>query len=351
MKKLHTALISTVRLLVVAVVLVQAAAAQSAVVPLYANTADLSEAETLTQTDAPALPSSFYGDVALDGADVAEDTVVSAWIDGVQVADSRTTTVGSILDTDSVYVLDVPGDDLETPALDGGYEGAVVVFKVDGHFAGQIAVWHPGTVKELDLDASTADGVDLTLIKDDGRGVALAGEVLTYTVAVANVGSLDATGVVLTDTLPAYTTFVAASDGGSEAGGVVAWSAFDLATGAIAVRTATVLVDEPLPVDVVEIVNAASVDSHSADLNLDNNVAVDVDAVPEIACAFDPAEIAPDGDPGMQAALENLLRRGTISLISLGGTASWRPLGRWSRSWRNIQAWSTPRHWRMWLLR
>jgi uncharacterized repeat protein (TIGR01451 family) len=319
MRKLNTALVLTVRLLLMAVV-----SAQAAPQPLVTGTANLSEAEVLTQTDAPALPSSFYGTVALDGADVAEDTVVSAWIDGVRVAEARTTTADVFFVNRSVYILDVPADDPEAPALDGGCEGVVVIFKVEGYPAGQIALWHAGAVVELDLAASAADGVDLAVVKEDGRDTALAGEVLTYTVAVANVGSLDVTGVVLGDTLPAHTAFVAASDGGSEGGDVVAWPAFDLAAGAVAVRTVSVRVDEPLPVDVVEIANTAAVTddgAHGPDLNPANNAAADVDAVPEIACAFDPAEIAPEGDVGLQAALENLRAQldGWDDLVDLGG--------------------------------
>ncbi|MBN1248387.1 MAG: VCBS repeat-containing protein [Anaerolineae bacterium] len=304
MRRLNTVSVLAVRLFVAAVIVAQAAPQL-----LGAGMTELSEAEVLMQTDTPALPSSFYGGIMLDGADVPEDTIVSAWIDGVQVAEARTTTAEVFLPR-AVYVLDVPGDDPQTPGVDGGHIGAVVLFRVGGYAAGQIALWHPGTVKELNLAATTEDGLDLAVVADDGRDTALTDEVFTYTVAVANVGTRDATGVALTDTLPPHTSLVSASDGGSDTGGVVAWPAFDLAPGAVAVRTVAVQMDDSLPVDVVEISNTAAVTddgAHGPDINLSNDTSVDTDTVPEIACAFDPADLAPMGDVGLQAVLDNLL--------------------------------------------
>ena len=42
-------------------------------------------------------------------------------------------------------------------------------------------------------------------------------------VQVANLGPSDAASVVITDTLPGSGTFVSASNGGTESGGVVTW--------------------------------------------------------------------------------------------------------------------------------
>lgn len=71
---------------------------------------------------------------------------------------------------------------------------------------------------------------ELILAKDDGRTTALRGDEFTYTLTVTNglVGEA-LTGVVITDTLPAELEFVAASDGGTFAAGVVTWPAVDLA--------------------------------------------------------------------------------------------------------------------------
>src|SRR5438093_572808 len=44
---------------------------------------------------------------------------------------------------------------------------------------------------------------------------------LTYTLSYSNTGNANATGVVITDTVPANTTFVSATAGGTLASGVV----------------------------------------------------------------------------------------------------------------------------------
>ena len=47
---------------------------------------------------------------------------------------------------------------------------------------------------------------------------------LDYTITLRNIGNADATGVTITDPLPANTSFVSADNGGTYAGGVVTWS-------------------------------------------------------------------------------------------------------------------------------
>ena len=95
----------------------------------------------------PPWPSSFYGTVKLNGSNVPEGTTVSAWIGGVQYADTETTT----WEGDSVYSIDVPGDDPDMPGKDGGVEGETIVFKIAGYTADQTGTWHSGTNVELHL--------------------------------------------------------------------------------------------------------------------------------------------------------------------------------------------------------
>jgi|GEM_PF-6536101 len=79
---------------------------------------------------------------------------------------------------------------------------------------------------------------------------AVVGEELTYTIAVTNPTTAPLTGVILTDTVPMSTTYVpgSASNGGSEAGGVVQWNLNTIAPGANEIRTFKVTVDPfPLP--------------------------------------------------------------------------------------------------------
>jgi uncharacterized repeat protein (TIGR01451 family) len=73
-----------------------------------------------------------------------------------------------------------------------------------------------------------------------------AGSNLTWTLAYANNGNADATGVVVSDTLPANTTFVSATGGGVVSGSVVTWSIGALAAGGSGSVTVTARVTSPL---------------------------------------------------------------------------------------------------------
>jgi hypothetical protein len=85
----------------------------------------------------PPLPSSFYGTVKVNGANVPIGTVVSAWIAGVQMASGNSILYGG----ESVYFFNVPT----------GPENAVIIFKVAGKAASQTALWHSGTNVNLNL--------------------------------------------------------------------------------------------------------------------------------------------------------------------------------------------------------
>jgi len=97
----------------------------------------------------PPIPSSFYGTVKLNGSNVPNGTKVSAWIGGVKYAETETETWQG----DSVYSIDVPGDDPDTPGKDGGVEGETIVFKIASYTADQTGTWHSGTSLPLNLTA------------------------------------------------------------------------------------------------------------------------------------------------------------------------------------------------------
>jgi len=78
---------------------------------------------------------------------------------------------------------------------------------------------------------------------------------LQYTITVKNEGNADAVDVVVSDPVPANTTFASASDGGALAGNVVTWPAVDIAAGSRITRTFTVSVADALKNKVKSIVN------------------------------------------------------------------------------------------------
>ncbi|MFQ5803727.1 MAG: hypothetical protein ACE5JQ_12595, partial [Candidatus Methylomirabilales bacterium] len=109
-------------------------------------------------------------------------------------------------------------------------------------------------------------GVVLNLAVSDSPDPVQAGSQVTYTLTFSNSSSanVSALGVTLTDTLPANTTFVSASDGGTESGGVVTWSLGDLTPGASGTRTLVVDVASPLA-DGTQLTNSATLQDTGGD--------------------------------------------------------------------------------------
>ena len=126
---------------------------------------------------------------------------------------------------------------------ESGPSGYTASFSAD--CTGAIAIGETKTCTVTNDDIESPP--DLVIVKSDGQDTVQAGETLTYTLTISNVGAQQATGVTVTDTLPPLTTFVAASDGGIESGGLVTWPTFDLAAGASITRTLTVQVTDMLP--------------------------------------------------------------------------------------------------------
>ena len=120
--------------------------------------------------------------------------------------------------------------------------------------------------------------VDLVLQKADGDVLAGAGEVISYTLSYNNNGYSPATGVVITETLPANTSFYA---GESSVGWQLAvapdtytYSVGSLGLGASGSVVFAVTVNDPLPAGVTSVSNSAQIGddgSQGPDLNPDDN--------------------------------------------------------------------------------
>jgi uncharacterized repeat protein (TIGR01451 family) len=95
----------------------------------------------------------------------------------------------------------------------------------------------------------------------------LASSNLIYTISVTNFGPSSASGVVVTDSLPATVTFVSASGGGLNNSGVVNWSLGALTNG----QTSNLTVTVSAPAS-GSLTNVASVSTPTGDPNPTNNV-------------------------------------------------------------------------------
>ncbi len=115
-----------------------------------------------------------------------------------------------------------------------------------------------------DVDTLT-HAAALTIAKTDGDVTVDLGDEVTYVITYANTGAKDATGVVITETVPVGSTFVAgSSDPGwvcadVAAGSECAVAVGDLAAGASGTVDFTVLVADALPVGQTQLDNVVTI--------------------------------------------------------------------------------------------
>lgn len=111
---------------------------------------------TATVLAFPSLPSSFYGIVKYNDTNIPEGTLVEALIDNQVFA----TGYSEMYQGNSVYTLDVRGDDSDTAEKDGGLEGDTINFRVGGLKAKETAIWHAGTNVSLDLSVDSTSALN-----------------------------------------------------------------------------------------------------------------------------------------------------------------------------------------------
>jgi len=141
--------------------------------------------------------------------------------------------------------------------------------------------------------------VDLSITKDDGQTTYVPGQTVTYTIVVTNNGVGDVTGAVVTDQLPAGTSFLSATNGATydptsdmvtflpgtlAAGG--GSDSFQLTLAAASIRTGdlvntTVVTPPPGTTDLTPGNNTATVTAPPGfvDPTPANNIATDIDEV------------------------------------------------------------------------
>ena len=172
---------------------------------------------------------------------------------------------------------------------------------------------------------------DLTLAKSDAGVSTTPGGTVAYSLVVTNVGTQGATGIVLTDVVPANTTF---NPGASTAGWVCApnnnaGSSCTLAVGPLAgggagaTRTYAVTVVDPIPVGVTQVSNTASVaddGTNGPDPTPANNSASDttpVVAAPDLTIAKSDggATTTPGGTVAYTLSYANTGNRGASGVV------------------------------------
>jgi len=95
----------------------------------------------------PQLPHIFYGNVTINGQPAPDGTLVEARINNTTVATANT--------SNGEYLLKVPVDNPDTGEKDGGVDGDIVEFYVNGSYA-KSYTFSIGSVTELDLSVSVA---------------------------------------------------------------------------------------------------------------------------------------------------------------------------------------------------
>jgi uncharacterized repeat protein (TIGR01451 family) len=141
--------------------------------------------------------------------------------------------------------------------------------------------WYVDTISILDGSFVCCSGsADMAVTETASPSPAVAAQNLTYTLAITNQGTAVASGVTVTDTLPAGVTFVSASPGATNIGGTVV-----AAPGLVANGTGTSITITVKPITGGSITNTVTVASTSPDSNPANNSATlitAVDALPVI---------------------------------------------------------------------
>ncbi len=123
---------------------------------------------------------------------------------------------------------------------------------------------------------------DLQISKTDNQTTVMPGDTITYTLTVTNSGTYTATGVVITETLPLYTSFAGPAGWTDQGSGVYTYNVGTLGIGAAVTVPFTVTVDATVPSGVTQITNTASVTDdgvHGADPTPADNTAIDIDAL------------------------------------------------------------------------
>ncbi len=101
----------------------------------------------ITDDTPPVVPSSFHGQINISPNPPSAGDFVDAYVPGAASYVARTTIKNT---SPLTYAIDVPGDVVGTSAKEGGVDGDLVTFKINGNVVGT-GTWHSGTSVLLDF--------------------------------------------------------------------------------------------------------------------------------------------------------------------------------------------------------
>ncbi len=168
------------------------------------------------------------------------------------------------------------------------------------------------TITQLDIKA------DLVLAKTDGNINAVPGDTISYTLTYTNAGPDPAVGAIITETVPANTTFNDASNStdwnctpNGSAGSTCTFSIGQLLLGDSGSIVFATTVTNPAPAGVTQISNSASIGSATTDPVTSTNTASDitpVDASPDLLLvkSADVSVVTPGGAVTYTLVLTNV---------------------------------------------
>ena len=158
--------------------------------------------------------------------------------------------------------------------------------------------------------------VGLKLSKDDGGGSAGAGEIIAYTLAYNNEGTLAALGVVISETVPAYTTFAGPAAQWSCPVSSPAGSSCQHTVGLLLGKAAgtvpfQVKVVESLPAELTQISNRAVIGAQFSPNADDGSDRTEIRATPDLTLGVSDnnATVAPGASVGYRLSYTNLSTR------------------------------------------
>jgi uncharacterized repeat protein (TIGR01451 family) len=136
----------------------------------------------------------------------------------------------------------------------------------------QVSAW-------TQLTSTVSSAPDVTLSKSDGVTGVTAGQLITYTLIFANIGTAPAANVVITDHIPDYTTFAGCLSCVAVGGGVYSFTRGTLNANDNSAVTLSARVAMTLPAGLRAITNTATIATTTGGDPIANNDAQDVDGV------------------------------------------------------------------------